>query len=162
MKLGDFGTFVIFTALYAAGSLGLPEITLMAYQVRVAEMPTAFVAIFGLPAVFGLVLGQFIANLGFHVAPLQMLSPLIALSGLGIVYYLRKSSVLGGLVAYVLLTSAWVSYVLITIYDVAGDAAVMSALAGQIVAVGVGYVGYRVATAAVPHSQKPPTTGFPH
>lgn len=147
MKLADFGPFVIFTALYAAGSLGLPEIPLLAYQVKVAEIPTAFVAIFGLPAVFGLVLGQFIANIGFQASSIEMMSPLVALIGLAAVYYLRKSSVLGGIVLYVIMTSTWVAYELMTVPPkVSGDLAILSAFSGQVIAVGIGYVGYKIAT----------------
>jgi uncharacterized membrane protein len=148
LKLADFGPLVIFTALYAAGSLGLPEIGLLAYQVKVAEMPTAFVAIFGLPAVAGLTLGQFIANLGFGVRPVEMLSPVFALFGLLIVYYLRKSSVLGGLIVYVIMTASWVSYDLIAVKHVESGLAVQSAFTGQLVAVLVGYLGYKAVTAS--------------
>ena len=78
LKLEDFGTFVIFTAIYAAGTLGLPKIPLLAYQIKIGEMPSAFVAIFGMPAVLGLTLGQFIANLGVEASPIASLSPLFS------------------------------------------------------------------------------------
>jgi len=145
LKLEDFGTFVIFTAVYAAGSLGLPKIHLLAYQLTVGEMAAPFVAIFGMPAVFGLTLGQFIANLGFEVAPVAMLSPAISFVGLIIIYYLRKTSTLGGCIVYILLTSLWITYLLPQISTVSTSYAAESAFLEQSLAVMIGYVGYLIA-----------------
>ena len=145
MKLEDFGTFVIFTALYAAGTLGLPKISLLAYQVKVGEIPAAFVAIFGYPAVLGLALGQFIANLGVEAPPVAMLSPVVSLAGLLIIYRLRKASALAGCIAYVILTTAWLSYLLPITSGISTNEAAFSALFGQTVAVLIGYGGYLAA-----------------
>jgi len=145
LKLEDFGTFVIFTALYAAGTLGLPKISLLAYQVKIGEIPTAFVAIFGYPAVLGLSLGQFIANLGVEASPVAMLSPIVSLVGLIIIYRLRKASALAGCVAYIILTSAWLTYLLPITSGISISDAAFSALLGQAVAVLLGYVGYLAA-----------------
>ena len=145
MKLEDFGTFVIFTAIYAAGSLGLPKLHLLAYQLTVGEMAAPFVAIFGMPAVFGLTLGQFIANLGFEVAPVAMLSPAVSFVGLILIYYLRKSSTLGGCIIYILLTSLWITYLLPQISNVSTSYAAQSAFLEQTLAVMIGYVGYFIA-----------------
>ena len=145
MKLEDFGPFVIFTALYAAGTLGLPQIHLLAYQVKIGEIPTAFVAIFGYPAVLGLTLGQFIANLGVEASPIAMLSPIVSFVGLVIIRRLRKASALAGCIVYIVLTSAWLTYLLpITTGISTGDAAT-SAFLGQAIAVLIGYCGYLVA-----------------
>jgi uncharacterized membrane protein len=145
LKLEDFGTFVIFTALYAAGTLGLPKISLLAYQVKIGEIPTAFVAIFGYPAVLGLSLGQFIANLGVEASPVAMLSPIVSLVGLVIIYRLRKASALAGCVAYIILTSVWLTYLLPITSGISTSEAAFSALLGQAVAVLLGYVGYLAA-----------------
>jgi uncharacterized membrane protein len=145
LKLEDFGTFVIFTALYAAGTLGLPKISLFAYQVKIGEIPTAFVAIFGYPAVLGLSLGQFIANLGVEASPIAMLSPIVSLLGLIIIYRLRKISALAGCVAYIILTSAWLTYLLPITSGISTSEAAFSALLGQAFAVLLGYVGYLAA-----------------
>ena len=145
MKLEDFGTFVIFTALYAAGTLGLPQISLLAYQVRIGEIPTAFVAIFGYPAVLGLALGQFIANLGVEASPIAMLSPAVSLLGLLVIYRLRKASVLAGCIAYILLTTAWLTYLLPITSGISSNQAALSALLGQAIAVLIGYGGYLLA-----------------
>jgi len=145
MKLEDFGPFVIFTALYAAGTLGLPVIHLFAYQVKVGEVPSAFVALFGFPAVLGLTLGQFIANLGVEASPIAMLSPVVSFAGLLVIYRLRKASVLAGCIVYIILTSIWLTYLLPITSGVSSAAAASSAFLGQAVAVLIGYVGYNVA-----------------
>ena len=145
MKLEDFGTFVIFTAIYAAGTLGLPRIPLFAYQVKIGEIPTAFVAIFGYPAVLGLTLGQFIANLGVEASPIAMLSPVVSFVGLLIVYWLRKTSTLAGCIVYLILTSAWLSYLLPTTLGTSTTDAATSAFLGQAIAVMIGYGAYLVA-----------------
>jgi len=145
LKLEDFGPFVIFTALYAAGTLGLPEIHLFAYQVKFGEIPSAFVAIFGYPAVLGLTLGQFIANLGVEASPVAMLSPVVSFIGLLVIYRLRKVSVLAGCIAYIILTSAWLSYLLPVTSGVSSTVAAYSAFMGQTIAVMIGYGGYLVA-----------------
>jgi uncharacterized membrane protein len=159
LKLEDFGPFVIFTALYAAGTLGLPEIHLFAYQVKVGEIPSAFVAIFGYPAVLGLTLGQFIANLGVQASPVAMLSSVVSFIGLVIIYRLRKASVLAGCIAYVILTSTWLTYLLPLTSGVSTAAAAPSAFLGQTIAVLIGYGGYVVASrtkasAASPQDQQ--------
>jgi len=145
LKLEDFGRFVIFTALYAAGTLGLPKVSLLAYQVKVGEIPTAFVAIFGYPAVLGLTLGQFIANLGVEASPIAMLSPIVSLVGLLIIYRLRKVSVLAGSLAYIILTTAWLTYLLPITSGISTSDAATSAFLGQVIAVMIGYVGYLAA-----------------
>ena len=145
MKLEDFGTFVIFTAIYAAGTLGLPKFSLLAYQVKVGEIPTAFVAMFGYPAVLGLTLGQFIANLGVEASPIAMMSPVVAFVGLLVVYRLRTVSTLGGCIAYIVLTSAWLTYLLPITSGVSTTEAAFSAFLGQTIAVMIGYCAYLVA-----------------
>ena len=145
MKLEDFGPFVIFTALYAAGTLGLPAIHLFAYQVKIGEIPTAFVALFGFPAVLGLTLGQFIANLGVEASPVAMLSPVVSFAGLLVIYRLRKASVLAGCIVYIILTGIWLTYLLPITSGVSSATAASSAFLGQAVAVLIGYVGYNVA-----------------
>jgi hypothetical protein len=142
LKLGDFGIFVIFAAIYAAGTLGLPKFALLAYQVKVGEIPSAFVAIFGYPAVLGLTLGQFIANLGVEASPIAMLTPVISLVGLVIIRYSRKVSTLAGCIAYIVITSLWLSFLLPLQSRVSFTVAFYSAFVGQFIAVIIGYFGY--------------------
>ncbi|HKM78066.1 MAG TPA: hypothetical protein VJZ03_03240 [Candidatus Bathyarchaeia archaeon] len=145
MKLEDFGTFVIFAAIYAASTLGLPKVLFLAYHIEIGVIPTAFVAIFGMPAVFGLTLGQFIASIGFEVSPIAMLSPAISFVGLLVVYFARKFSTLAGCVAYIIITSLWLSYMLPIVIGTPPNVAAYSAFAGQSIAVIIGYLGYLVA-----------------
>jgi uncharacterized membrane protein len=145
LKLGDFGIFVIFAAIYAAGTLGLPKLAFLAYQVKIGEVPSAFVAIFGYPAVLGLTLGQFIANLGVEASPVAMLTPIISLVGLVIIRYSRKFSALAGCIAYIIITSLWLSFILPLQSNISSTVALYSAFAGQFIAVMIGYVGYLVA-----------------
>lgn len=142
MKLQDFGIFVIFTAIYAAGTLGLPKIPLLAYQIKIGEIPSAFVALFGMPAVFGLTLGQFIANLGVEASPIATLSPLFSFIGLLIIYYARRASTLAGCLAYVAITSVWLTYLLPLVSDVSTTEAGYSAFICQFIAVMIGYCVY--------------------
>lgn len=150
MKLGDFGTFVIFAAAYAAGTLGLPKIPLLAYQVKIGEIPSAFVAILGPPAILGLTLGQFIADLGVEASPIAFLSPAISFAGLFIIYRSRKFSTLAGCIAYIVLTSLWLSLLLQMIESVPSSMAFLSTFAGQSAAVIIGYFGYLLARKTMP------------
>lgn len=149
MKLEDFGIFVIFAAIYAASTLGLPRLTLLAYHVEVGVIPTVFVAIFGMPAVFGLTLGQFIANIGLEVSPIAMLSPAVSFAGLLAVYYARKFSTLGGCVVYIILTSLWLSYILPIVNGTPAVVAAYSSFAAQSLAVIIGYIAYLFAVRRV-------------
>ncbi len=155
MKLEDFGTFVIFSAIYAAGTLGLPKIPLLAYQIKIGEIPSAFVAIFGLPAVFGLTLGQFIANLGVEASPIASLSPLISFIGLLIIYYARKFSTLAGCLVYVIITSLWLTFLLPMVSGISTTEASYSAFIDQFIAVMIGYCAYFVVKRTM--LTKPPT-----
>jgi hypothetical protein len=142
LKLEDFGRFVIFTAIYAAGTLGLPKIPLLAYQIKIGEAASPFVAIFGMPAVFGLTLGQFIANLGVEASPIASLSPIFSFIGLMVIYYLRKYSTLAGSVVYVLITSLWLTYLLPITSGISTTEAGYSAFIDQFIAVIIGYCVY--------------------
>jgi uncharacterized membrane protein len=156
LKLQDFGTFVIFTAIYAAGTLGLPKIPLLAYQIKIGEIPSAFVAIFGIPAVFGLTLGQFIANLGVEASPLASLSPFFSLIGLVIIFYARRVNTFAGCLAYVVITSLWLTYLLPIVSGISTAAASYSAFVAQFIAVMLGYGAYLFVSRTI--SIKPATS----
>jgi uncharacterized membrane protein len=158
LKLGDFGTFVIFAAIYAAGTLGLPKLSLMAYQVKIGEIPSAFVALFGMPAVFGLTLGQFIANLGVEASPVAMISPAVSFVGLLTIYHARKKSTLAGCGAYIVITSLWLSYMLPVVNRTPATAAAYSAFTGQFVAVIIGYLVYLFVVRVIAPTKMKPTT----
>jgi hypothetical protein len=146
LKLGDFGTFVLSAAVYAAGTLGLPRFSFLAYQVKVGEIPSAFVALLGYPAILGLTLGQFIANLGVEAQPIAMLSPVFSFVGLLVIYYCRKFSTLAGCIAYIVITSVWLTYMLPATSGVSFTFAAYSAFLGQTIAVMLGYAAYLAVT----------------
>lgn len=140
---GGFGVFVIFTALYAAGTLGLPEISLFGHQFRVGEVPSPLVAIFGLPAALGLSLGQFIANTASHLGPIDLISPAFAFLGLLLILILRRRNVLVGTLLYATVTSLWFAYKLMVAAGISLESGVVSALSSQLIALTVGYAIYR-------------------
>jgi uncharacterized membrane protein len=111
---------------------------------KIGEIPTAFVAFFGMPAVFGLTLGQFIADLGLESSPLVMITPAVSFLGLLGVYYARRASTLAGCIAYIAITSLWLSFMLPAVNGIPTVVAAYSALAGQSVAVIVGYLAYQL------------------
>ncbi len=145
MKLADFGPFVIFAAIYAAGTLGLPQISFLAYQVKVGEMASPLVALFGMPALLGLTLGQFIANLGIEAQPIAMLSPVFSFVGLLAIYYMRKLNTFAGCLVYVVITGLWLTYLLPTLNPgLSPSLASLSAFGGQFFSVIIGYAAYLV------------------
>jgi len=75
-----------------------------------------------------------------------MLSPVVSFIGLVVIYRLRKASVLAGCVAYIILTSAWLTYLLPITEGVSTTAAASSAFLGQTIAVLIGYGGYVIAS----------------
>ena len=162
MKLGDFGIFVIFTAIYAGGTLGLSPISLLAYQVKIGEIPCAFVSLFGIPAVFGLTLGQFIANLGFEASPIAMFSPAVSFVGLVVIYFARKTSTLAGCIAYIVITTMWLSYLLPIVNGTPPVIAAYSAFAGQFIAVMIGYAAYQFALKKIIPKINSESTQVPH
>lgn len=144
IKTGDFGVFVIFAAVFAAGILGLPHIPFLQYQITPGVFLTTFVAKFGFPAILGLVLGQFIANSTSPLGALDLVSPAFSFVGLVSIRYLRNRSVLLGSLAYIALTGAWISYMLIAVGKIPFESAILSAFGGQSMPVLTGYAAYRV------------------
>ncbi len=63
MKTRDLSVAVVFAGLYAAGVMALPGISFELFQVRIADALLPMVMVFGLPAVFGITVGTFIANM---------------------------------------------------------------------------------------------------
>jgi hypothetical protein len=118
--------------------------------------------------VLGLTLGQFIANLGVEASPIAMVSPIVSFIGLLVIRRLRKTSVLAGCIAYIILTGIWLTYLLPLTSGVSTTVAASSAFLGQTIAVLVGYVGYVAATRTRtslpylrPHKTERPRTDAP-
>jgi len=144
MKSIYFGVFVIFAAIYAAGTLGLGRLEFLGFDVKPGEVGSPLVGVFGPPAVLGLVFGQLIANTTSPLGPIDLVSPAISFVGLLIIMWSRKFSVLAGSVAYVLLTASWTGYMLTVAKGLSANAALVSALGSQTIAILVGYALYQV------------------
>ena len=64
----------------------------------------------GVPSVFGLALGVFFANIASPLGPIDLVSAVFALVGLGAIYYLRNRSVILGLAVYTVIIGLWVTF----------------------------------------------------
>ena len=73
MGVKDLSAAVIFAALYAAGVIALPGISFEIVQVRVSDALLPLAMVFGLPTVFGVTVGTFIANMFSPFGPVDLL-----------------------------------------------------------------------------------------
>ncbi|GBC69640.1 hypothetical protein HRbin01_01342 [archaeon HR01] len=137
-----FGIFVIFAAVYTAGTLGLGRIAFGDVMLKPGEVYSPLVALFGWPAIIGLVSGQLIANTASPYGPLDLLSPLFSLIGLLAIKYLGRYTVLAGSAVYVAITSVWL-YIMVSIARPA-SASILSAFLSQGAAVIIGIVIYYI------------------
>ncbi len=160
---GYFGIFVITAAISAAGTLGLPDLTLsiflppelfgpmvsdsieMANYQRLVSIvpgviPSPFVAMFGFPAILGLSLGQFVASTTSPLGPMSLYSGLVTFVGLVIIYLLRKTSVILGSLVFAGVTTLWISFAESIVFGTSIVATLPLAFIAQLIAVLVGYV----------------------
>lgn len=107
-----FGIFVIFAAVYTAGTLGLGRISFGELQLKPGEIGSPLVALFGWPAIVGLVAGQLVANTASPFGPIDLITPFISLLGLIAIRYLSRYTVLAGSAVYLVITSFWLSFML--------------------------------------------------
>jgi len=63
----------VFAALYAVGVVFLAPISFQVFQVRVADALLPLAIVFGWPAIFGLSLGAFVANVFGGLGPVDMI-----------------------------------------------------------------------------------------
>jgi uncharacterized membrane protein len=63
MRGRDLAASVVFAALYAGGVIVLPGLSFEIVQVRVSDALLPLAMVFGLPAVFGVTVGTFLANM---------------------------------------------------------------------------------------------------
>jgi uncharacterized membrane protein len=68
----------VFAAVYAVGVVGLAQISFLPFQVRVADALLPLAMIFGWPAVIGLTIGAFVANVFGGLGPIDMFGGAIA------------------------------------------------------------------------------------
>ena len=150
----SFGVFVIFAAVYAAGTLGIGRPEIAGVAVKVGEIGAPLVALFGMPALVGLVFGQFIANSASPLGPLDMLSPVVSLVGLLIIWYMSQKLVIVGSIIYVVVTSPWLAYLISNAREISYSNALAPAFASQLAAVVIGYVIYEILRRAPPFRQE--------
>ena len=151
-----FGIFVIFAAVYAAGTLGIGRPEIAGVAVKVGEIAVPLVGLFGMPAVVGLVFGQFVANSASPLGPMDMLSPLVSLAGLLVIWRLRPGLVIAGSLIYVGITSPWLAYLLANARETPYGEVLTPAFASQLAAVVIGYVIYEVLRRLGPFREEKP------
>jgi uncharacterized membrane protein len=143
-----FGIFVIFAAIYAAGTLALGRLPIGDIQVKPGEIATPLAAIFGMASVVGLVFGQFVANMASPLGPLDLITPAIAFAALLTLLYLRRIHILVGVGAYYIITSSWFA-ILTSSVTGRGDA-FFTAFASQGIALAAGTAVYYVVKSRMP------------
>jgi uncharacterized membrane protein len=73
MRGRDLASSVVFAALYAGGVIVLPGLSFEIVQVRVSDALLPLAMVFGLPAVFGVTVGTFLANMFSPFGPVDLL-----------------------------------------------------------------------------------------
>jgi uncharacterized membrane protein len=96
--------------VYAASTIALGSISYGAINLRLSNILVGIVPILGFPAVAGLSLGVFIANITSPLGPIDLLSAIFAFVGLSAVYLLRKKSVALGLSIHAVVIALWVTF----------------------------------------------------
>lgn len=148
---GDFGILVISAAIFAAGNLGLPEFLLADSEfarISPGVIASPFVASLGIPTIIGLTLGQFIASTASPIGTLDLLSPVVGLVGLSVIYVMRRRATIVGCLIYVIVTSAWLSYMAMAAGGIPFGQSVQLTFGAQLISVMVGYALYIVAKRA--------------
>ncbi|MEM0440246.1 MAG: QueT transporter family protein [Candidatus Caldarchaeum sp.] len=143
-----FGIFVIFAAIYAAGTLALGSLPLGDIQVKTGEIATPLAALFGFASVVGLVFGQFIANMASPLGPLDLITPGIAFVALLILRRLANKSILLGVAAYYVITAVWIAFLTSTVTG--RNDAFINPFISQAIALAIGTVLYFVVKSRMP------------
>ncbi|MEE6246223.1 MAG: hypothetical protein VX368_02775 [Thermoproteota archaeon] len=169
---GNFGIFVICAGIYAAGSLGLPETSVVSFAdqfgitlgseasseiihnlfiIMPGVLLVPFIALFGFPAVIGITLGHFVISTTSLVGSIDLYSPIFTFIGLALVRYggitgiiLKKPNLLSGIVAYLIVTSIWMSYIAISLTDVTFNSIFFVAILSKIIPISIGLVIYLI------------------
>jgi uncharacterized membrane protein len=145
-KSVEIATAAVLAAAYAALVQVLHPISFLAIQVRVANALIGFVPLLGMPAVYGITIGVFLANLTSPLGPIDWFSFIPTFIGLMAVYKLRDVSVLAGLLIYSIILGAWVAFMLWYVLNLPYLLAFAYVTIGVAIATaGLGYVVYRAA-----------------
>ncbi len=110
-----------------------------------------FIALFGFPAVIGITLGHFVISTTSLVGSIDLYSPIFTFIGLALVRYggitgiiLKKPNLLSGIVAYLIVTSIWMSYIAISLTDVTFNSIFFVAILSKIIPISIGLVIYLI------------------
>jgi len=118
----NLATTTVFASLYFVLVYLFQPISFLQIQVRVADALNPLVALFGLPAVFGLILGVFIANISSPLGWIDLVSVLPSLAGLLIIRYLANKytandrGLLFGIFFNNTILSFWISWMLCYVF----------------------------------------------
>jgi uncharacterized membrane protein len=144
LKRSEIVRAIVLAAMYAVLVNVFHPISFMTIQVRVANALIGIVPLFGMPAVYGLTLGVFLANLTSPLGLVDWFSFIPSFIGLMIVYKLRKFSVFIGLVLYSILLGAWVAFMLWYIFGAPYIITFIYVTSGITIATaGLGYLVYK-------------------
>jgi len=165
---GNFGIFVICAGIYAAGSLGLPEVSVVSiteqlglsialntpsdlFIIMPGVLLVPFIALFGFPAVIGITLGHLVISTTSVVGSIALFSPIFTFIGLATVRYggitgifLKKPNILVGIAGYVMITSVWLSYVAVSLTGVGFGSVLLVAILSKIFPISVGFIFYLI------------------
>ncbi len=148
-----FGIFVIFAAVYTAGTLGLGRIAFGEAQLKPGEIGSPLVTIFGWPGILGLVIGQLVANTASPFGPIDLISPAISLGGLLAIKHLARYTIFLGSAIYVVITSLWLAFMIS--FTRPGTWPIEQAFIGQGLAVVIGLIIYFVLRRLEPFRERP-------
>jgi uncharacterized membrane protein len=132
----------IFAALYAVGVVFLGPISFQVFQVRVADALLPLAMVFGWPAIIGLSLGAFVANVFGGLGPVDMIGGAIAnftatLAAWHIVTRMGKRWTLAGvgieIIVVTLVVGSYLSYLL----AIPLSLSLLGILLGSVVAIGI-------------------------
>jgi hypothetical protein len=137
------GVYAVATIALGTASYGLP------FNLRLSNILIGVVPIVGWPAVFGIALGVFLGNIVSPFGPIDLISSIFSLIGLGAIQLLRKKSVLAGLAIYSVTLSLWVNFELFLVYHLPYFPTFYFTLAGiSFVVVLLCYITYRALLAS--------------
>jgi len=151
VKARDVSVAAVLAAAYAAIVQVPHPISFLQFQVGVANALIGLVPLLGMPAVCGLTLGIFLANLNSPLGWIDLLSPVSSSIGLLAVHKLRNVSAFLSLTVYSILLGTWVAFMLWYALGLSYLPVLLYVTAGIWIAAAVlGYLAYGTARNIVP------------
>ncbi len=162
-----FGLFVITAGITAAGSLGLPEMSILdifpanilnmldpsgqiisnsSIQILLTIIPgfvlSPLIVFFGLAGILGITLGHLVIATTSHIGSIDLYSPVFTFLGLFFIRQFKSSLNLIGPLLFVIITSLWIAFVG---YNATGESMItITSLAflSQLLIIIIGYIIY--------------------